>query len=200
MAARSAIYLGPTENLLAERPTVGTGEPGFERKSLRAWRIVQRLLPRDPVILRLTTFARGKAPTDDWPRIAPGVQLVRGPSPAGTLDVPAVERPEAAWLAGAAIALVAIAAAVGSGWSAALVHADGLARALMAPSFGLAMLVLVGVAADRLGLVPAGGAAIGTTLAAAVAGWGAWGVGRARDRRRRRPADAPARERAVASA
>ncbi len=196
-AARSAVYLGPTENLLAGRPTLGIADARYDRKSLRAWRVVRRLLQRDPVVLRLDTFSRGARPSDDWPQVAPGVAVVRGPSSAGPPVAPPATGPEAPWLAAAAIALVAIATAVGSGWSFALVDGSGMARVLFAPSFGLGMLVLFGVAADRMGSVPAGPPAFVITVVAAAAGWALWGALRVLRRRDGAAREETARSEAV---
>jgi hypothetical protein len=105
--------------------------------------------------------------------VAPGVLVLRGPTP--QLPLPAGEPVTAdtrlLTLAWTVAAIVAILFAAGSGWSVALLPADPIVRVTLAPSLGLAVITLVALAWDRLGLTFASWGSLGPLAIAVAAGW-----------------------------
>ena len=177
------MYLGDPETFLAGRPTIvarpDTAEVReYDGTSWRYFRDVRPLLPERPVALLLpeanperTTFDRWVAGHDP---VAPGVWVVRGPSvPVELAAAPSPVGPVAALpVAVAAVALVALLFAVGSGWSVAAARGRPVFAALaLAPAVGIAALVVAGVAADRAGISLAGSGAAAVAVVAAVTGW-----------------------------
>ena len=117
-------------------------------------------------MLFLSAFNEGRrAPPS--PEVQPGVFVVQGPSgviePAATLGTSDVVVD--------ALALAALLAAVGIGWSVALAPGDLLARAGLAMAFGLALLAVVGTVAGRLGLPLRGASGTALVIATALGGW-----------------------------
>ncbi len=141
-------------------------DPGPNRRSQAARELMADVFVRDPIVLFLSAFNEGRrAPPS--PQVQPGVFVVQGPLSAiepaassGTSDV-VVD----------ALALAALLAVVGIGWSVALAPGDLLARAGLAMAFGLAVLAVVGTVAGRLGLPLRGPSGTALVIAAAVGGW-----------------------------
>ena len=77
----------------------------------------------------------------------------------------------AKWLALLSAAVLAILVVAGLGWSIALVPGSLLMGVSLAPSFGIAVLVLAGLIAGRLGIPLHGAPGVGVVIAGASAGW-----------------------------
>jgi hypothetical protein len=193
VAARSALCLGSPTNLLAGQPTLDPADSGFNKKSLKAWRLTQPLLSQDPIILRLAAFAGGVSPQGGWPSIGPGATLVRGPLPARMIAAPTVFARSIGSLIGGSLVVLLVAFVTGSGWSVGLVPGNAFACWLLAPTFGFATLVVFGVAAARLGVAPSGVGGVIVTLVATASGW-ALAEGGALWRRRRTRRGSPDRD------
>ena len=163
---------------LQENPGEELLTPGPNRRSQAARELIADVFARDPIVLFLSAFNEGRrAPPS--PEVQPGVFVVQGPSgvtepaaSAGTND-DVVD----------ALALAALLAVVGIGWSVALAPGDLLARAGLAMSFGLAVLALVGTVAGRLGLPLRGTSGMALVITIALGGW----VVKAFDHLRARP-------------
>ena len=163
---------------LQENPGEELLTPGPNRRSQAARELIADVFARDPIVLFLSAFNEGRrAPPS--PEVQPGVFVVQGTSgvtepaaSAGTNDV-VVD----------ALALAALLAVVGIGWSVALAPGDLLARAGLAMSFGLAVLALVGTVAGRLGLPLRGTSGMALVITIALGGW----VVKAFDHLRARP-------------
>jgi hypothetical protein len=174
---RTHVYLGGASALLAGDPTFRSGDPAFNEASRTQWEEVRGILLEDPIVLSLEGFVR---PAGRDPRgvvVAPGVQLLRGPSPKGPL--PRDPPPPSVWSVGAAAGrALLLLAAVGSGWVTGLVRAGWTVRASLAPALGVAVVVVSGVVAGRIGV---DGSSARPWVAAVAAGVGwtvAWGVRR----------------------
>jgi hypothetical protein len=105
--------------------------------------------------------------------IAPGVIAVSGPildRPLPTLRGPRARTRTLVLLTTGALVILLLFLA-GSGWAWALLPADALTRALLAPALGAAMLCLIGLAWDRVGLSFRGRMALGPLAVTVVAGW-----------------------------
>ena len=160
---------------LQENPGEELLNPGANRRSQTARELIAEVFVRDPIVLFLSAFNEGRrAPPS--PEVQPGVFVVQGPSgviePAatpGTRDV-VVE----------ALALAALLAVVGIGWSVALAPGDLVARAGLAMAFGLAVLALVGTVAGRLGLPLRGASGTALVIATALGGWVVKAIGHLR--------------------
>jgi hypothetical protein len=140
--------------------------PAPNRRALAARELMAEVLVQDPIVLFLSAFNEGRrAPPS--PEVQPGVFVMQGPSgviepaaPSGTSDI-VVD----------AIALAALLAIVGIGWSVALAPGDLLARAGLAMAFGSAVLAVVGTVAGRLGLSLRGSSGMALVIATALGGW-----------------------------
>jgi len=171
LAERAYVYLGSVENLLSGRPTL-RGVPKFDRDSSNWWRTIQPILDQDPVIVLPQAYAADLS-TDRGSRVAHGLTVIRGPEAPPGFEPPAFVLPSderLLWGSGAVLLALGL---VGAGWSLALLPAGGLVRVAFAPAFGVAMLALVGLVADRVS-VPLGGAgAVGVGVVTALGGVGA---------------------------
>jgi hypothetical protein len=181
--ANVAVYVGDFDRLLAGEPTV-RGQVRFDRGSSRFWSGTQALADRDPAVIALSTLDRSferLAAALPGSEIAPGVAVLRGPAPVrGFVAPPLPGRP--AWFALALLTLgaVALTTAAGAGWSVALVPRG--VRLPLAPAFGVAVLVLGGTAADRVGIRLNGIGAVAVLVVLAAGGWGVAGLGHSRER------------------
>lgn len=151
---------------LQEHPGGELLDPGLDRRSQAARELIADVFLRDPIVLFLSSFNEGQRPPLS-PEVQPGVFVLQGPSgviepaaPPGTNDV-VVD----------ALALAALLAVVGIGWSVALAPGDLLARAGLAMAFGLAVLAIAGTVAGRLGLPLRGGSGTALVIATALGGW-----------------------------
>ncbi|HEX6265182.1 MAG TPA: hypothetical protein VF036_07860, partial [Actinomycetota bacterium] len=160
---------------LQENPGEELLNPGANRRSQTARELIADVFVRDPIVLFLSAFNEGRrAPPSQ--EVQHGVFVVQGPSgaiepaaSAGTSDV-----------VGDALALAALLAAVGIGWSVALAPGDLLARTGLAMAFGLALLAVVGTVAGRLGLPLRGASGTALVIATALGGWVVKAIGHLR--------------------
>lgn len=162
--------------------------PTRNRRSLAARELTADLLVQDPIVLYLSAFNGNRPAPAGLPEVQPGVFVVQGPS---IVVEPAVS-PGTSDVVVDALALAALLAVVGIGWSVALAPGGLLARAGLAMVFGLAALAIVGTVASRLGLPLRGPPGTALVIAAALAGWVVKGFGHLRTR--------PARHREARSA
>ena len=155
LALQTTVYLGDPDRLLAGEPTL-TGSSTFARLSRATWRSVRPLLRRDPVIVVLRSQFRG---FDREVRAHPAwtgpswAAIVKGPPPRASLErprVPAAPSPgEVIVRWAASLALITLA---GVGWSARLAGGSLAMRIAAAPAIGIAVLVIAGLVAERLGV------------------------------------------------
>jgi hypothetical protein len=178
-AGNAYIYVGTAKNLSADEPTL-RGDPQFDALS----RLYLSDIPTTPdqVAFVLTAFDATGATN-----LPPGFQL-RAPgvfaSASQRLHVPAnlAGAPEIAdplvpssplGIIFATLAVIALLGVVGAGWAAWAVG-DPLDACLLAPAFGIAVMVLTGVVLERLG-VPLSGW-VGPTVVSAVSGGGGYAL------------------------
>jgi hypothetical protein len=147
---RAYVYIGTIENLLAGRPTVRPQLKNFDIRADKHWRAVEPLLDDDPIILMLSSL-NPDVYTSRGTELAPGVAVIRGPAPRGPVPVAELPRPSMPAL----VFIVAVAllffTAVGLGWSVALASGGWLERVALAPALGIAVLILGGFIAARVG-------------------------------------------------
>jgi hypothetical protein len=173
---RTLVYLGEPERFLAGEPTLRAEPRDFDRASLRHWPSVRAVLDQNPIALMTPAFNRNFETAvrehPEW-RVSQNLAVVQGPRPPGPIPSPA--KPPAPMtpveLALLTAALLGVLGVVGGGWSAALVPAGWLERLAVAPAFGIAMLVLVGVVVGRLGATMDAGTAAFVAASSAAAGW-----------------------------
>jgi hypothetical protein len=179
---RAYVYVGDPENLLAGRPTLRTGEDLFNSRSEFHWRAIEPLLDRDPIVIALWSMDPGQ-PEAGRTVLAEGVTLIRGPRPGSPVPRGDLPSPSPLGLVGWAVTALLFLGAVGLGWSAAGVPGAWLERVALAPAFGIAVLVLGGLVAARVGADGPGPRPVLAVGLAAI-GWApaAW---RALQRRRR---------------
>ncbi len=168
------LFVGRVEDLLAGHPTVPEdADRRLITASQQSFVDVRPILGQDPIILRLSAFGLRQT-TVPGMGIAPGVDLIRGPEPTGPLPSPTgLVSLSATTLIGSAVAVFAVLTLAGLGWAWALVPGNRWERVALAPAFGVAMLAVTGVLADRLlGLRLLGGTGIGIAAFTALAGLG----------------------------
>jgi hypothetical protein len=184
----TAVYVGDMDNLDAGRPTVRAGNARFDRASRRFWAGDRSLLGRRPAVIVLSALDRSSARlagSRPGAEVAPGVAVIRGPVPQGGVPpAPPPARVPVAVLALLGAGLVAMAAAVGSGWAVAVLPSG--VRLALAPALGIAVLVLAGTMADRAGVRLDGIPAIAVAAGAAAVGWCLAATGPRRGRAARR--------------
>lgn len=177
----SWFYAGNPDTYLAGKPTLRARPATYNAISKSFWRPLRRLLDRPatrPVALLLNHvtpfYERIKARHPDW-EVAPGVIVLEGPRPATPLGYAPAPWGLRTVPEGVAVSVgtLAVLALIGLGWAVALLPAglrsfEVLALAL---SFGLAAVILAGVAMDVLGVRLAG---VGGTLTLALAAGAGW--------------------------
>jgi hypothetical protein len=166
------VFVGTPRDLLAGRPTA-RGDREYDELSRRSLAAIPSDGP-DPLVLVVAPFdrtgeARGAPGLDAW---TPDVSATI----AGSLDeAPAARDPlvpaSPTGIGLGAIVVLALLWTAGSGWSR-WAFADGPTAVALAPAFGLATLILVGVALERVGLALSG--SLGPTLVAVLAGGGGY--------------------------
>lgn len=147
------VFLGEPEDLLAGRPTLRPGEPGFNSVSRTYWDAVRPHLAQEPPVILLSGFNARLPDPIPGNAVAPGITIVRGPpppTPVGTSAAPVP--PEILALVARFGAVLLLVIAVGAGWAVSLLPGGGLLRASLAPALGLAALVVGGTVAGRLGV------------------------------------------------
>lgn len=186
---RTLVYLGDAEPFLEGRPTFRPELPDFDEASRRHWPSVRAALRRDPVAVTMPAFnhnfRRSVAEHPEW-LVAPDLAIVRGPAtPGADLRVaPLPEPPTLASLLGVTAAALALLLVVGGGWSWWLVPAGWAERAALAPAFGIAVMVVTGLLADRAAVPFSRPGAASVAAVGAIAGWVLCALARRRGRRR----------------
>jgi hypothetical protein len=175
--ARTGIYLGKVQPLLEGRPTHSPFSIRFNRISRKFWEGVKPLVPGSVVVV-LRAFnppLLQRGISSEGFSIAPGVRIVRGPRPTTQVPVTPPPQPRSVLvLALLSVGVIAVLAAAGSGWAAALVPTAWGMRISLAPAFGIAVLAVFGLLLDRAGLRVAGGAGAAVAVVTAALGWGLW--------------------------
>jgi hypothetical protein len=185
---RTALYVGIVQRLLEGHPTLAPrGGSNYNRLSLKFWAGAKEFADR-AIIIELRSFDRRlatKGPEGlpgQW--IAKGVWLVRGPPPTAPVpDIPPPTAPSPLSLVLAVVGVLALFAAAGSGWGAALLD-DAGARIALAPAFGVVVLALGGVLVDHAGLRLRGVVGVAVAVVVAAGGWAVFLLGRRASRRR----------------
>ena len=182
---RAYVYVGDPRNLLAGTPTLRPGNDLFNARSEFHWRAIEPLLDRDPIVLSLRSMDPTQ-PETSGTVLAHGVTLIRGPQPGSPIPPGDLPSPSTPGLILWAVSALLFLGAVGLGWSAAWVPGGWLERVALAPAFGIAVLVLGGLVAARVGADgPGPRPALAVVLAAA--GWApaAWRAIQRRGAKRR---------------
>ncbi len=126
-------------------------------------------VPPDAAVLFLSLFDGRPAPPGTT--LAPGVILLQGPVPPGPLEAAlARTAPPPSSLVFLVLGSLALLALMGSGWTG-LTGVDPVGRAVLAPSFGLAMLVVIGLLWSRSGLGFDRLGSMGLVVLVTVVGW-----------------------------
>ncbi|HXJ62488.1 MAG TPA: hypothetical protein VNN79_01935 [Actinomycetota bacterium] len=193
------LYLGDPATYLAGHPTiqrpVTLDVADYDGTSWRYFRDVRPLLHHGPA--PVAVLLPGANPDRHFfvawakhhPEVAPGVVLVAGPSTASVAGVPATGPIAAGAVGWAAVALLAMAWVVGSGWAvAAAPERSWFAAASLAAAIGVAVVVTAGVVADRAGVRLGSGGGVAALVIAAAGGWVVAGVA---GRLGRSPSDEP---------
>jgi len=134
----------------------------------------------DAAVVFLDVYRRPEVGVGD--PFAPGVTLVHGPPPAGSI-APEPIRTEPAELLRVTTIALALLLVSGIGWTLALTRPPIVDAVGLAPAIGAASLVIVGLVAGRLGASYADGGGVAIAAATAAAGWLVWLLGRSRARR-----------------
>jgi hypothetical protein len=171
------IYVGNPETYLQGRPTYRAHPKTYDVNVNRFWPTIQRLLPQRPVALLLSAYNpmyRAEAARHPERVVAPHVIALAGPRTANPISAPPIPTGprggrQGALLGAGALLVLALA---GWGWAGAL-----LPRSLrpfetlaLAPAFGLAFLIMGGIAADALGVRLVGLPGATVVVAVGVAG------------------------------
>jgi hypothetical protein len=166
---RPRIFIGSAADLLAGRPTVSPNAR-ITSSSAATFRAVRPLLGLDPVVIALSAFGRRLDRTTEFPRLAPGVSLVRGDPPSEPISTALNLGPSAPRLVADLVLMLAAVSLAGLGWAWRAVPGRAVAAVALAPATGIAALCLVGVVIGTLGANTAHHAVwIGS--ATAVLGW-----------------------------
>ena len=153
--ARSAVYLGDAERLLAGEPTLRPDVPGYDEVSLDAWRAVEPLLGAEPTVVLVPAYVDDlDGIADDHPDwvAAPWLLVAQGEVSPVPEEPPALSPPDRGDLIGWTAWALLLAFLVGLGWSLVFGRDDLLGRIALAPALGLAGLVLVGLAVEAFGV------------------------------------------------
>jgi hypothetical protein len=172
LALRTTVYLGDPDLLAAGRPTLRPDVPGYDEISRETWRAVRSLLPHDPVVVVVRSHFNGFRAAvrehTEW-TANPWLAVVSGPPPSMDPPVPP-ERPSpsslAAWWA---TSLVVIGLA-GAGWAGRFGEGSLALRLALAPTAGLAVVVVAGVLVERLGVRMGGPGGVMTVIVVALGG------------------------------
>ena len=188
-AANAYIYVGTAQNLHYHRPTL-RGDPQYDALSRLYFADIPGPTAGPQVAFILSAFDATGAidhPSYFTPG-APGIFFLASVGahvPIHVSAAPAASDPlvpsSPAGIIFATLAVIALLVVVGAGWAAWAVR-DPVDVWLLAPAFGIAVLVLVGVLLERLGLPLSGW--VGPTVISAVSGGGGYitaVVGRAKD-------------------
>jgi hypothetical protein len=176
-------YVGRPDLALAGQPTLVPNDARrFNVVSTRFFNSLQPILNQEPIVLLLASYNPAfnvLLPLHpDW-IVAQDVMALRGPRPLAPVAVPpfptAPHRAALPLLGSAALVVLAL---LGMGWALALLPAgvrpfEVLALSL---SFGLALLIVAGIAADALGVRLVGWGAVLPAVILSLVGWAAGGA------------------------
>jgi hypothetical protein len=179
------VYVGTPEDLANEGPADDPDQRRLSRLSQRwwasAWPRPEDVFRRDPIVIELGRPG-GAAPVRPT-ALAPGVSVIRGPTPPA-IDLSAPFRFRWLDLIAATVLCLLVLSAVGAGWARALLEVSVSSALLLAPAVGAAILIIGGLVAGRVGLPLAGPAAIALAAALALLGWASFGLRRSSATRR----------------
>ena len=177
LIADTWVFVGRPSDLAAAGPVDDPSRPRLtaiaQKWWVAAWPEPSQVFARNPIVIRISPAGRtGSAGNEeDAIELAPGVQVVRGPPPAASFAPPAPFR--ATWtelLVATGLALVVL-IVVGGGWTLSMLEVSGLGAFGFAPALGVAVLILTGTVASRLGLSLASPGGLLIVLTAGGAGW-----------------------------
>jgi hypothetical protein len=174
------VYYGDPELYLQRRPTDVPRMPGTPDLSQVYFGYLQHTYDQNPVAVVLSEF--GPEGFEEWARthpeslVAEGVAVVRGPiapAPASLSASSPVTPYGTARLALLGVGALVLLGSVGLGWSVVLLGRTLRPAELVAvaPAVGIAMLVVVGVFLDRLGLRLTGAGGISAPVLSAATAW-----------------------------
>ncbi len=171
--ARSAVYLGDPERLLAGEPTLRPTVPGFDGWSRDAWRGVAPLEGHDPIVVivpaHVNRFHALASAHPDW-EVAPWLLAPSGgiggvpttPPPLSPVGWPQLLR----W----SLLALAVLTGAGIGWAFLVVGGDVGSGVALSPAVGLAVLALAGLVLEAAGGRSGGRDGAVTVIAVGVAG------------------------------
>lgn len=169
---RIVAYVGDERALAVGRPTRRDGL--FGDVVDRTWPSVRAALDEDPVVLAVRSWVG----PDAWARLARAstvvaeeVAVVRGPLPVGEIAPAPIPSMQPLKAFGRVALVLALLAAIGSGWARLAAFEGGIDAVGLAPIVGLAIVVLAGVAVALAGADPGGPAGVGVVAIGAIAGW-----------------------------
>lgn len=174
------VYMGSPGDYLAERPSQLPGRRQYDTASRRFFDLMKPVYAEQPVALIISSYNVSHFPA--WAAEHPeslvpgyGVAVVQGPAPSAAIEPDALPGREPRVLPLAALASGALLAlsVIGLGWALWLFRRRlGPSEILaLAPSVGVAVVVLGGLAADQLGVRLSGPGGVLTPAAVGVVGW-----------------------------
>jgi len=169
------VFIGEPEDLFAGRPTDRPEDPDFSAASREVFEASRERVTADPVAVVARLYNKDfDAIARNYPEASTsdGLLAIGASIPAEISAPPAA--PSAPMLILGAVAVGAVLALVGLGWSWTLIAARAADRIALAPAVGLAVCALVGTAADRFGVAIGSFGGFAVLLAAAIAGWTPW--------------------------
>lgn len=180
------LYLGDPRRYLGGEPTLREEPPSYNTASNYFFRPLQPVLAARPVALITSSFnPEFNSFVSEHPDtiVAPSVAVVHGPQPrepVAPVPIPRAPRPPFQVLAVGA-ATTGLLALVGLGWAMALLPGGArlLDRVALAPSLGIAFMVIAGLVVDGAGVRLTGAGGVATVLLAGVPGW-LWAIARMR--------------------
>jgi hypothetical protein len=163
-------FVGRPDDLLAGRQTVFPSEKLRTAADL-SWQAVEPVLDQDYIALYLSALNPVSDPPPDAMPVAPGVFVIRGPSPPYSIPLAPVARPDTGRLIRTTIEMLVFLSVAGLGWAAGSTDSGWLSRVALSPAFGLALLVLVAMPVARLGEPLSRTAAWAIVVGTALSGW-----------------------------
>jgi len=173
-----AMYLGDERKLLRGVQTYrrGPGSELFNVASDRTWPAVRKMLDDDPIIVVVRSWVQRTV----WKRVValapeevPTIAVLQGPVPDGEvipmeeIRLPLVEA------AVRVVLLVLILGIIGGGWSAFILRGRGSPAdmAALAPTFGLALVLIIAMGVALLGANPGDPVSLGAVGITGAIGW-----------------------------
>ena len=185
------VFVGQPADLERQAPIDDPERQRLSRSAQKWWRSAwpepSQVFAREPIVIRIlpTGQYNSGGAENEVVVLAPGVELVDGPAPSPSFEpAPPFREGWVELLLLTALAL-AVLGVTGGGWARTGLDISGLAALGIAPASGVAMLVLAGTAASRLGIplrAPSGWLVV---LVTATSGWIVFALGRGASRNRR---------------